>query len=86
MEGCRATGLASISGLMRSDRHKLSLYYRVVRIIAAMMIVTIIPFIILVARIPASNTDPVIKWAMLAILTLLLILSVLMFRSPSRNS
>ena len=41
--------------------------------------------IVLIVPLQAPAIDPVVKWTILAILVLMLLLSVLMFRSPSRN-
>lgn len=67
------------------DRRKLSPYHRVVRVIAGIMVISTAYGITLIVSIRSSDTDPAIKWTVLGVLLLMLILSVLMFLSPSRG-
>jgi hypothetical protein len=67
------------------DRRKLSPYHRVVRIIAGTLVISSAYGITLIVPIRSSDTDPVIKWTVLGVLLLMLILSTLMFLSPSRD-
>jgi hypothetical protein len=67
------------------DKRPLSTYYRGVRVIAGVMVFGTAYGIVLLLLTHGPNIDPVIKWSILAILVLMLFLSVLMFRSPSRD-
>jgi hypothetical protein len=67
------------------DRRKLSPYHRVVRVIAGILVISSAYGIALIVPIRNSDTDPVTKWTIVGVLLLLLILSVLMFLSPSRD-
>ena len=67
------------------DKRKLSPYHRVVRIIAGIMVISSAYGITLIVPIRGADTDPVLKWTVLGVLLLMLILSVLMFLSPSRD-
>lgn len=67
------------------DRRKLSTYHKVVRVIAGLMVVVLANMIVRILLAPKGSTDPIIKWAILLILAIMLVLSALMFRSPSRD-
>lgn len=67
------------------DRRELSTYHKVVRAIAGIMMLSVTCGIVLILTIRTPNTDPIIKWTILGVLVLMLIMSVLMFRSPSRG-
>jgi amino acid transporter len=70
---------------MWRDKHKLSTYHKVVRVIAGIMALSTGFGVFLILPTHGSHIDPVVKWTILAILVLLFVLTALMFRSPSRD-
>jgi len=70
---------------MSRDSHKLSLYHRVVRVIAGIMVFASAYGIVLILLAGRTGTDPIIRMTVLSVFLLMLILSILMFRSPSRD-
>ena len=66
------------------DKRKVGTYHNAVPVIAGIMMLSTVYGIVLVLPRQGPAIDPVVKWAFLAILVLMLFLSVLMFQSPSR--
>jgi hypothetical protein len=67
------------------DKRKLSTYHKIVRVIAALMVLATAEGIVIILPMRGTNIDPVVKWIILLILALMFCLSALMFWSPSRD-
>jgi len=70
---------------MWQSQNTLSTYHKVVRAIAGLMVVASAYGAVLLLFARGPHVDPVVKWASFLILVLMLFLSVLMFRAPSRG-